>query len=85
MQLRTQVAATIGLAAIVWIGTLFLMGEPLSWRMLTPFGATVTAVSTASVLFVHFVALASLQEVARSETRPCGHVEMRAHIQLCWR
>lgn len=54
MHLRTQIAATIGLAAIVWIGTLFIMGEPLSWRMLTPFGATVTVVSTASVLFVHF-------------------------------
>jgi hypothetical protein len=54
MQLRTQIAATIGLAAMVWIGSLFLIGEPLSWRMLTPFGATVTVVSTASVLFVHF-------------------------------
>lgn len=54
MHLRTQVAATIGLAAIVWIGTLFLMGEPLSWWMLTPFGATVTVVSTASVIFVQF-------------------------------
>lgn len=54
MHLRTQVAATIGLAAIVWIGTLFLMGEPLSWRMLTPFGATVTVVSAASVIFVQF-------------------------------
>lgn len=49
MQLRTQIAATIGLAAMVWIGSLFLIGEPLSWRMLTPFGATVTVVSTASV------------------------------------
>jgi len=54
MQLRTQIAATIGLAAIVWIGTLLLMGESLSWRLLTPLGATVTVVSSLSLLFIQF-------------------------------
>src|SRR5688572_13773965 len=54
MQLRTQISATVGLAAIIWIGTLVLMGEPLSLRMLTPFGITVAAVTSVSVLFVHF-------------------------------
>ena len=54
MHLRTQITATVGLAAMVWIGTLFVIGEPLSWRMLAPFGTTVTVVSIASVLFVQF-------------------------------
>lgn len=54
MQLRTQISATIGLAAIVWMGTLLIMGEQLSWRMLFPFGATVAVVSSVSLYFVQF-------------------------------
>ncbi len=54
MQLRTQVGLIIGLAVIVWAASLLLLGEALSWRMLAPFGITVTAVTSTSLLFVKY-------------------------------
>jgi predicted pore-forming effector associated with SMODS systems len=52
VQLRAQVVLTIGLAAIVWSASLLMLGEALSWRMLAPFGITISAVTLTAFLFV---------------------------------
>jgi hypothetical protein len=54
MQLRSQIALIIGLAVVVWMISLLLFGEHPTLNMLGPFGATVTIVTSASLLFVKY-------------------------------
>lgn len=55
MQIKAQIAAIILAAAVVWGGYLFVTGQELTWKMIAPFGVTVSVVTVVSALFVKYL------------------------------
>jgi len=52
MQLKSQISAVIALAALIWGIYLYFSGQDLSWKMVAPFGVTVSGVTLISIAFI---------------------------------